>query len=256
MIISCLVYPISNLLILIKKKHRLSDPTFQIYFGCYLKGYKTKYFFWEFVIMSKKIIFISFTALIKNVFQRCAAMLCFITFFAWITLNSKPFIVTNMNYLEYYSNYCSLFFVMTIAFCTEKNEIFLQMVFLLLCFFVNSFFLLKWLFSVLQILFVKYQNICLNNCPCIYILFISYLKYSMKSKTKKSFCKSTQIHRKTPKDLLDDCLAPVARFLKILRKVKTQSNKITFKISLNNNMYEIEKQALRTKTFNKSRKDF
>ena len=198
--------------------------------------------------MSKKIIFISFTALIKNVFQRCAAMLCFITFFAWITLNCKPFIVNNMNYLEYYSNYCSLLFVMTIAFCTEKNEIFLQMVFLLLCFFVNSFFLFKWLFSVLQILFVKYQNICLNHCPYIYILLISYLKYSIKSKTKKSIWKST--HRLTPKDLLNICLAPGARFLKILRKFKRQRHDIRFKITLNNNIFEIEKQPLKS-TFNK-----
>lgn len=226
-------------MILIRKKEKRFDPKFQIYFGCFLKGYKPKYFFWEFVIMTKKIVLIASTVLIKDVFKRCTVMLCLITFFIWLTLKKKPFLANNLNFLEYYSNYCSLLFILTIAICTEKNQTFLQVLCLFLSFLVNCLFVFKWLFSVLQILFVKYQNICFNYCPCAYIFFVSYFKFSLRS---NAISLNFQHHekRKATTKIYDYCFTPFVKFQKIIKKVKQEIQEMRFQIVLTNNFYELE----------------
>ena len=227
-------------MILIRKKEKRSDPKFQIYFGCFLKGYKPKYFFWEFIIMTKKIVLIASTVLIKDVFKRCAVMLFFISFFTWLSLKNKPFLANNMNFLEYYSNYCSLLFILTIAICTEKNQIFLQALCLLMSFLVNCLFVFKWLFSVLQIWFVKYQNICFNYCPHVYIFFVSCFKFRLRSKVIGLNFQQHHEKRKLKTKIYDHCFAPLVKFQKIIKMVKKEIQEMRFQIVLTNNFYELE----------------
>ena len=119
--------------------------------------------------MYKKILLIVFSTLVKNPFTRCTCLMSFITYFIWITAKYRPFAINHMNYLEYYSGFCSLIIIVTSAFYIENENQTIQMTFLILIICVNTLFLAKWIKSVLKICLFKYKVFFMKYWPHFYL---------------------------------------------------------------------------------------
>jgi len=184
--------------------------------------------------MSKKIVLIAFSTLIKEPFARCTYMLSFVSLFIFVTAKSKPFLINNMNYLEYLSNCCCLMLIVTSAFCTADNNGFLQIVFLYATYCINCLFIAKWVLSVGKLVFVKYQKILLIVSPNLYIFFLGFLQLdNEKIKRKINKSESTII------DFHGFC-SQFRNFLEKLRKIKKELFYKRFNVSMKNNIFTIE----------------
>lgn len=135
------------------------------------------------LIILKKIIIIALSTLIKDPSNRCIYILSILSISIWATSKHRPFLISNLNYLEYLSNSCALVINITSSFYLEKNNPFLQNLFLVLSFYINFLFVVKWGSSVIKILIAKYQDIFIKLCPNIYFLLLAVFQV----KTKKYY---------------------------------------------------------------------
>ena len=130
--------------------------------------------------MSKKIALIALSTLVKDPFNRCLYMLSIIVFSILATSSCKPFLISNLNYLEYHSNCCSLIIIITSAFCLQENTNFLQTVFLIFSFYVNVSFIAKCGSSLTKVLIAKYQHALERWSPNFYIFCLAILQVNSK----------------------------------------------------------------------------
>ena len=193
--------------------------------------------------MFKKILLIAFSTLIKDPFTRCTYMLSFVSIFIFVTAKSKPFLINNMNYLEYLSNCCCLMLIVTSAFCTADNAAFFQNLFLYATLCINGLFLVKWVLSIGKLLFVKYQNFLSLVCPNLYIFFLGLLQMdNEKNKRKINKSESTIII-----DFHGFC-SQFRYFLEKLRKIKKELFYKRFNVSMKDNSFTFETFLSQKKT--------
>ena len=127
--------------------------------------------------MYKKIILIALSCLIKNSFTRCTYMMLVIFIFTWFTARSRPYLLTNMNYLEYHANFCALLIIITSAFYIENNNEILQTTFLILIIYMNISFWFKWVLAMTKIILIKYETLVYKICPHLYVFLLSLINY-------------------------------------------------------------------------------
>ena len=77
----------------------------------------------EVLIILKKIIIIALSTLVKDPSNRCIYILSILSISIWATSKHRPFLISNLNYLEYLSNSCALVINLTSSFYLEKNNI-------------------------------------------------------------------------------------------------------------------------------------
>jgi hypothetical protein len=112
--------PFFALVLLTREKHKLSKIDTLEKFGFLYRGYKKEFFYWETVIMYRKVILIFISVFIQNYGAISQAMIVFlllIIFFV-INTNKKPFVSIALNDLETYSLassmitiYCGIFYI-------------------------------------------------------------------------------------------------------------------------------------------------
>lgn len=154
----------------------------------------------EFIIMYRKLIFLLFAVipsiskLQKNIF------LLFISFISvYLTSKIIPFKNKDLNILEVELNitvFISLF--SACFFLLDLNE-FYQAIALILILFVNILFVVRWVYSFLQIIIYTYQEKMLKYCKCLINFIISFKKSMEILQLKASFCthKTNKIEQKT-----------------------------------------------------------
>ncbi len=140
-------------IILLRNRRHLTDIKFRFRFGYLFNGYSKKYYYWEFIILYRKILIIfcsTFLSAISTRFQALSiSILLIITFY--IHQKSNPFVDLSMNEMEKRSIlvstvtiYCGLYYI--------NQEIDSASRFLVfgIILAVNLYFICYWVYKVLQ----------------------------------------------------------------------------------------------------------
>lgn len=89
-------------------------------FGFLYKGYREKKYFWEIVVMVRKVVMIFISVFLRSVGTRVQALSVFLLllFFVVLTVSHRPYVTRQLNSLEVYSLvtscitiYCGFFFL-------------------------------------------------------------------------------------------------------------------------------------------------
>ena len=156
-------------------------------------GYKPRLYFWEFIIMYRKIITLAITMLPDSQkLAKSVLVLLIITASLAFHVNERPFIVNKLNEIEYSAILVSTVTIYVGLFYLDDsfgNE--MKAFFFITIVFTNIKFFLIWFYYVIQILAIKYRA----NPKIIAFLkklnvFITYLKGYLK-KLKKKFKKNS-----------------------------------------------------------------
>ena len=141
------------LIFILKNRQHLNDEGMRSRFGFLLLGYKSNLFFWEFIIIYRKIaiVLISvFLSTVSNSVQGQAAFLVLIIAF-YIQSVYLPFQVDKLNKLEQMSIltaattiYCGLWYM------TEDMGAEMEILLFMLILVANSIFVITWLHGIIQ----------------------------------------------------------------------------------------------------------
>ena len=143
--------PALCLLLLWKRKRMLDLTEMKIRFGFLYNGYEYTKFYWEFVILYRKIAIISISVFLTNISTSIQALTALIVLLAAFALQSKhqPFVVPTMNKLELrailvaaVTIYCGLYYV------TKDLGGSSQVILFIIIAVVNGYFILYWLVMV------------------------------------------------------------------------------------------------------------
>jgi hypothetical protein len=102
LLVWCIGVPIILAVVLTKNRSRLDEITEKLKYGFLYKGFKNKHFYWEFVIMLKKILIVSVSVFLKNVSIPVQALVAFIIIVSSYVLQVKyePYGISHMNVVE------------------------------------------------------------------------------------------------------------------------------------------------------------
>lgn len=179
-----ILYPFGCLVYMIRNRRKLNGMEMKIRMGYYLIGYKTQYFFWEFLIMYRKMIFVLFAVLTGFPNPPKTIILLFVASVSLVsTMYFRPFALRELNILESYSNYTIL--VTIFAGCLYTSNINEEMkigIFLFIILF-NTFFSIKWLLSVIEIFVYTYEKKISRFCPFFLKYFLILKKTSEEAKS-------------------------------------------------------------------------
>lgn len=123
--------PLFALIMLIRNSATLKELTTKEQFGFLYNGYKKEFYFWEIVIMYRKIIIIFISVFLSTYGVITQALVVFIMLIVFLTLNIKlrPFMLDSLNELESISIvtqlitiYCGFFFISDISSALENPE--------------------------------------------------------------------------------------------------------------------------------------
>ena len=98
----CIAFPLVLLYFLYKNRQDLADVSEKLKYGFLYKGFKPSQFYWEFVIMLKKMMIISSSVFLKNVSISVQALAAFMVILAGYVAHSKiePYTVSQLNVME------------------------------------------------------------------------------------------------------------------------------------------------------------
>ncbi|OMJ89203.1 hypothetical protein SteCoe_8680 [Stentor coeruleus] len=146
-IIWCIFIPAFLLLILYRRRNQLSSEAEKIKYGFLYKGFKSNRYYWEFVIMLRKIIIICSSVFLKNTSPGIQALIVFVVILFAYTFQRRlePYSVGQLNEMELRSImvsvvtiYAGLFFLTNHIDSYGKTTLFVFMVIM------NTIFLLYW----------------------------------------------------------------------------------------------------------------
>jgi hypothetical protein len=140
--------PAAALVALIAMRKRLDELNSRIRFGFLYNGYQISYYYWEFVILYRKMVIIVLAVFFTNISipvqSLCVLMVLIVSFI--MQLKSGPFKVPVLNSLELrgilvatVTIYCGLFYL------TQGLDSTTQIVLFLVVIAANAYFLLYWL---------------------------------------------------------------------------------------------------------------
>lgn len=120
--------------------------------------------------MYRKIMFISINLFTDmSIFSKAVILLFFSFLSLMVTFNSKPFLLREMNYLEFYSNISASLTIFSGAlFITDINDYLKALCFSVIIF-VNGVFALIWLTSMISLVFHVHHRNLERICPCLVI---------------------------------------------------------------------------------------
>jgi len=152
--------PTLCLLLLIRSKRFLADPNVRLQFSFLYKGYKSEWYFWEFVILYRKIGVVSISVFLStvSVTVQALSMLAVVLICFFLQLFIKPFNATSFNSLElkallasFLTIYAGLYFD-TKSVCNFHTDSELNYVLFVIILLSNGYFLFEWARLVLPAL--------------------------------------------------------------------------------------------------------
>jgi len=154
------VFPLFCLFSLVKNRAHLDQSDMKFRFGFFYIGYKEDYYFWEFVIMYRKIFTICISMINESViFAKGALVLLLNSISFSIQVSRMPFTDQNLNYLESLSIKVSIVTIFGGLFYIQQSfGDFIQAIIFILIIMINLYFTLAWLSMVLGHAFKKYAN--------------------------------------------------------------------------------------------------
>ena len=140
-----LIFPMFCFLRIKMNKAYLETDKIRLQMGFFYIGYNSEYYFWEFVIMFRKILII-FVTLIPDslIYSKAALVLFLVTTSFYLHSNSHPYINANLNKLEFYAilvSICTIFFGM--FYLSQINDYLKAFIFAMIIF-SNAYFLFIW----------------------------------------------------------------------------------------------------------------
>jgi len=153
MILWTLGLPALCLMYIYKSRYRLALTYMKLRLGFIYNGYTPEKFYWEFIIIYRKILIISIAVFFTSVSTYLQALTVMIVILAALSLQSKhkPYIVPDMNELEVrgilvggVTIYCGLFSL------TQGLDLPAQVVLLVILVLANAYFLSYWVFKVVS----------------------------------------------------------------------------------------------------------
>ena len=156
MIYWTILFPFFCLFSLMKNKHNLDDTNVKFRFGFFYIGYKPDLFFWEFVIMYRKICTIGVSMINDSaIFSKGALVLLLNTFSLFFHAGKKPFVDRRLNFLEYLAILVSVITIFGgLFYLQDIGETFQAFIFIFIVL-LNSFFTFMWTITVLLHTFKK-----------------------------------------------------------------------------------------------------
>ena len=140
--------PAGALVFLVRYRKMLDSVDIRVRLGFLYNGYHAQKYYWEFVILYRKVLIIVFSVFLATVsvsVQALGAMLIFIVAFV-MQMKKTPYLTPVLNALELrailvgaVTIYCGLFFLTTVGDTTSQLALFMVIVA------VNTYFLLYWL---------------------------------------------------------------------------------------------------------------
>mmetsp|Transcript_45840 Transcript_45840/g.33581 ORF Transcript_45840/g.33581 Transcript_45840/m.33581 type:complete len:182 (-) Transcript_45840:380-925(-) len=156
-------------------------------FGFLFRGYKKQFFYWEIVVMYRKVLLIFIQVFVASFGLLIQALLVFLLllFFLMLTWKKKPFVNLALNDLEIYSLfasiitiYSSIFFIQDQSSQNSSDQDNLlwtlstaaNMVFFLIIVLINVLFFLYWFYKMFQemhqMIIMSYEKVYLMLCLC------------------------------------------------------------------------------------------
>jgi len=145
--------PFGALAILVKLRSKLDSLPVRIRLGFLYTGYKPEKFYWEFVILYRKVLLIIFAVFLTNVSIALQALLALLVLVVAFILQMKrsPYLTPNLNSLEQrgilvgaLTIYCGLFFLTGHVNLGPHIALFITIIL------ANAYFLFYWLFKTCQ----------------------------------------------------------------------------------------------------------
>ena len=153
--------PALCLLIMWKRKRMLDLTEMKLRLGFLYNGYDHSKFYWEFIILYRKMAVISIAVFFTNISTSIQALTAMVVLLAAFMLHSKhqPFVVPTMNQLELrgilvaaVTIYCGLYYM------TEDLGDGLQMSLFVIIVIVNAYFIMFWLVMVCKATFTAFTR--------------------------------------------------------------------------------------------------
>lgn len=146
--------PTLTLLLLVQSKHILNDSSLRLQYSFLYKGYRADWYFWEFVILYRKILLVCVSVFLTTVsiVVQALSMLAVILACLFVQLYVKPFLGTTFNPLELKALLASLITIYAgLYFQTNSTETVVDMALFGLIIIANAVFLLSWLRLIMPI---------------------------------------------------------------------------------------------------------
>ena len=145
-----LIFPLYCLIRIVLNKKKLNEPQLMVQLGFFYIGYKSKFYFWEFVIMSRKISTIYITLLPDSlIFSKAILILLLIAVSFFYHAKNRPYTNDSLNKLELNAILVS---ILTIFFgifhLTNIGDVMKAFLFIIIIL-INLFFFLNWAYLLL-----------------------------------------------------------------------------------------------------------
>lgn len=148
-------------------------------------GYKPRLYFWEFIIMYRKIITLAVTMLPDSQKLAKGVIVLFITTVSLAYhINERPFIVNKLNEIEYSAILVSAVTIYVGLFYLDDSfGEGMKAFFFIVILFTNIRFFLIWLYYIMQLLSIKYRS---NTKVIVLLKKFSILRSFFKGSKKKN----------------------------------------------------------------------
>lgn len=163
-----IIFPFGCLFTMIHNSKKLDDSQMKLFFGFFYLGYRPELYFWDFLVMYKKIFTIFITLLPDDmIFSKCYILLILNAEAAYLQKIKSPFKDRGLSDLEFKSNIAALLtilFGLFYIFGVSEN----MSVFIFFCLiFVNCHFIIAWLkfYLYASLKDISRSNIVKKNCP-------------------------------------------------------------------------------------------
>ena len=163
-----IIYPLLCLQKLVASRNNLEHPQIKLYFGFFYFGYKPKYFYWEFVIMYRRILMMAITLFSeKHIFLKGCFSLFLNLMACYFQRKRSPFKDIGLNYLELKANFASvvtvfigLFYLSDVA---DNWKVFCFAIIVI----ANLYFIINWTKFVFYVSFkeISHTPLIQKMCP-------------------------------------------------------------------------------------------
>ena len=154
------------LLVLVRLYHlrdRLHTPSVKLRFGFLYMGYLPEFFFWEFVILARKIAVLSVLSFTtsSSIQVQALTVLIVLLLALLLQLRFQPFLSSELNQLEFKSILtCAVTLICGLYYLASGLNVWLQLFLLVLIIAANSYFIVTWAKCLLVIYAVQVVHYC------------------------------------------------------------------------------------------------
>lgn len=173
------LFPLFCLGKLVINSKNLDLPHIKLFFGFFYLGYKPEYYFWEFVIMYRKIIMILVTIIPDNrIFSKGYIVLFVNACAAYFQKVKSPFNDRALNALELKADIASMFTIFIGMFYLMNIPDYLKAICFVVILITNIFFLLCWLKFLFYVTFKSIiDNYFIKKfCPLLPKKILTFIK--------------------------------------------------------------------------------